>query len=48
MKRKKIGEILVQENFLTPEQLDQALVEAKKEKKPIGRYPHPNGPDHRG
>ncbi|MBT6339184.1 MAG: Flp pilus assembly complex ATPase component TadA [Desulfobacula sp.] len=36
MKRKKIGEILVQENFLTPEQLDQALVEAKKKKNRLG------------
>jgi type IV pilus assembly protein PilB len=36
MKRKKIGEILVQENLLSPEQLDQALVESKKEKKRLG------------
>ncbi len=36
MKRKKIGEILVQENLLSPEQLDQALVESKKTKKRLG------------
>ena len=36
MKRKKLGEILVQEKIITPEQLESVLVEAQKNKKRVG------------
>lgn len=36
MKRKRIGEILVQDRLITPEQLDAALIEVKKKKKRLG------------
>ncbi len=36
MKRKKMGKILVQDNLITPEQLEKALGEAKNQKKRLG------------
>ena len=37
-RRRRLGEILIDENLLTQEQLDQALVEAKEEGKRLGDY----------
>ncbi|MBU0972125.1 MAG: hypothetical protein KKC20_15840 [Proteobacteria bacterium] len=36
MKRKKLGEILVQKNIITPEQLHSALAKVKQTKKRLG------------